>query len=390
MAVRKNRAAQVSKLVRKLSFRTSLVFGGSILYTREISKIPGGIVKNGKPVFGTFDGCPERLDIRGVRSPFANIPLPSVVTNFRIKSSLSFLFSIGNYIGTVDFFDQKIFGLAEVTIWNRETKRRYAYRKLMGPRRRFIPHNLKLGFCASFQKRRYVRISWDRERNRFSMIFSLRGDSLRPSADAAFVAPYTDERNNEVLSVVPFPTKRRCSATYCATFSIHGTLTLGQTKNSPGAVMEDTDGFSLFRVNRAYYHSRQGNERAAASGMADVGGVRRRVSFFLESPIENQVDVDGVNPNFLFVDGKKTPLPSVNITHTSGISKTWVIQDFENMVDLTFTPISANIRDLSFLVLRAKSDTVYGKFEGVLKTADGEDVVLHEFDGIVNHQEIRG
>ena len=78
------------------------------MYNRKIQEAPEKIVRNGKIEFGTFGGLLPKLDIRGVRAPFAGTPLPAVITNFRIQSSLVFMFNIGSYIGTIDFFDHKI------------------------------------------------------------------------------------------------------------------------------------------------------------------------------------------------------------------------------------------------------------------------------------------
>lgn len=359
------------------------------MYTREISELPENIIKNGKAVFGTFEGCPKKLDIRGIRAPFSGFPLPTVITNFRIRSSLSFMFSIGNYIGIIDVFDQKVCGLVDVVFWNKETKRKFAYKKILGPRRRFIPHEMHCGFFASLIKNRYVRLSWDRARNRFSVIFYLKGDSSRPSARAAFIAPYMDECMNEVLTVTPFPTRRRCSATYIATPSIHGSLTVGKTKNSPAVTMEDTDGFAIFRANRAYYNLEYETESVIASGIVEINGTKKRISFVLKSPNENQVEADKFNPNFMFLDGKKTPLPQVRITHTAGMFKTWVIQDFENMVDLTFTPSAKHQREISMLAINTNTTTIYGTFEGVMKTSENEDIALHNFEGLVRSKSIR-
>lgn len=360
-----------------------------ILYKRDITALPEKIIKNGKAVFGTFEGCPKRLDIKGIRAPFIGLPLPTVVTNLRIKSSLSFMFSIGKYIGFVDFLDQKIFGFAEITFWDKETKRKYSYKKFMGPHKRLIPHDMQSGFCASFQKNRYVRLSWDHKRNRFSVIFSLKGDSSRPSVRGAFLASYNEERMNEVFAVTPAPSKRRCSATYLSTPSIHGALSIGQSKYFPASLMEDTDGFSVFSVNRAYYSFDTELETITASGLVDINGTKKRVSFYLMGTVENQIDSDNFNSNFMFLDGEKIPLPPVTITHTAGIMKTWVIQDFENMVDLTFTPSSKHTRDMSFFVVHSKCNTIYGTFEGALKTNDNKDIALSSFEGFVRTQAIR-
>lgn len=355
------------------------------MYTRDIKTPPERIVHGGKIEFGTFKGLLPELDIRGVRTPFTGFPFPTVITNFRIQSSLMFFFNIGSYIGTVDFFDHKAFGFADVVFWNKDSGRKFAYRSFMGPRRRFIPHNMKVGFCASFNKKRYIRVSWDHQRDRLSMIFNLKGDSSRPSTQAAFVAHYSDESMCEMATVVPFPSKRRCSATYIATPQIHGTLSLEKTKLSEEVNQEDFDGSALLSINRSYYNLHSISEFVVASG--EIEG--KKFSFQIFTTQENAVDSDNINGNVLCVNGEFTPLPPVTITHPFGLSKKWVIQDFENMVDLTFTPASDNHRDVSFLVMKSQLHTIFGTFEGVIKTKNGEDIVLHNFEGVAKNQLLR-
>lgn len=358
---------------------------GGNLYTRKILAAPEKIVHGGKINFGTFDGCPKKFDIRGVKGPFTGIPLPTFLTNLRIQSSLMFFFNIGQYIGTVDFFDHKVFGFADVSFWNKETGRKFSYRSFMGPRRRFIPHNLQNGFCASFNRRRYIRISWDHRHDRFSMILNLRGDSTRPPVNAAFIAHYSNPNMKELFSVVPFPSKKRCIASYFAAPFIHGSLSLGKTNKSESVTMEDMDGSSVFFVNRAYYNFHTESEFVVASGESNG----KKFSFQIFTSQENAIDSENLNGNVLCVDGHETLLPPVKITHPFGIGKKWNIQDFENMVDLTFTPSSDVRRDISFLVLRTQLTTIFGTFEGVIKTRDGDDIVLHNFGGIAKNQILR-
>lgn len=358
---------------------------GVNLYSRNISSAPEKIIHNGKINFGVFDGCPKKLDIRGVRGPFTGTPLPVFITNLRIQSSLMFFFNIGQYIGTVDFFDHKIFGFADVSFWNKETGRKYAYRSFMGPRRRFVPHNMETGYCVSFGRRRYIRISWDHKHDRFSVIFNLRGDSSRPSASAAFISHYSNPNVKELFSVVPFPSKRRCFANYIASLQIHGSLSLEKTVKSDAVIMEDMNGSSLFCVNRAYYNYHAESEFIIGAGEIDG----KKISFQIFTSQENAVDSENLNRNVLCVDGQETLLPPVKITHPFGIARKWVIQDFENMVDLTFIPSSDVHRDISFFVLRNQLTTIYGTFEGVIKTKAEKDIVLHSFCGIAKNQIIR-
>lgn len=356
------------------------------LYTREITVPPLRLIKGRKPVFGTFAGAPRLLDIRGVESPFGGVPLPRIITNFRIKSSLVFTFTIGQYIGTVDFFDAKMFGYAEVVFWNTETSRKFAYRAFMGLRRRLIPHELDAGFCASFHKTRYIRISWDKKRNRVSLIMNLKGDGARPGVQAAFIAHYSD--SGEIMSVTPSPTKSRCSASYVLNSTIHGAISLEKTQRSDAVPMHDSDGQSLLIINRAYYAFVTEREYITSCGMVD----NKNISLRLASTDDDAVDPYTYNDNILFVDGKCTPLPPVCITHPFGLTgqnHSWVIQDTENMVDLTFTPVSDNMRIMSFFLVRTNYHTIYGTLEGNLKTKDGETLSLHGLPCIAKNQLLR-
>ena len=57
-------------------------------------------------------------------SPYAGIPLPTFLSRLRIKSRLNYIFSLDKIFGRVDFFDFKVFGLAEVILWEKETSKK--------------------------------------------------------------------------------------------------------------------------------------------------------------------------------------------------------------------------------------------------------------------------
>ncbi len=355
------------------------------MYSRELLPPPEHLIHNGTPVFGTFEGHPEKLDIRGVRTPFGNINLPHVFTDIRIRSILSFSFEAGDYIGNIDFFDEKAFGFAELVLWNKETGRKFSYNTFMGPRRRFIPHSLEKGFCSSFKKKRYIRISWNHALNRISLVFNMKGDSLRPDARGAFSGRFMNENTCEITSVIPHPVKRRCSATYTAVSDIKGSIFLGKTKFSDEVSPGELSGTSILRINRSYYKFYNSRESLAACG--EVNG--KKIGFILSQQAEDAVETDTYNENILIVNGKCIPLPSVTITHPMGITEKWVIQDTENMVDLTFTPKSDNFRELSLFVMSSRIHTVYGVFEGSLRISDDECIGLDGFEGIAANQLMR-
>ena len=354
------------------------------MYTRQVVECPEHFVKNGKPVFGTFSGLPKKLDIRGVKNAYTNLPLPTFITNLRIKSRLSFFFNMGEYIGSIDFFDAKVFGLAEVNIWNVNTKMRYSFRSFMGPRKRFVPHKLDTASTSCYKKARYIRISWDRTHNKFSVIFHLQGDSVRPSVGAAFIGRFSAPSVAQLTSVQPAPILRRCVARYFLTLPLHGSLTVTPRHEAPKP-MQDVDGISFFDINRAYMKLVTKNEYATALGV--VAG--NSISFRLEAGSLDAVDSDVYNGNVFFYNGEVTPLPPVVITHPFGLTKKWIIQDTENMIDLTFSPISDNKNVLSMIFLRAEYRTLYGTFDGVLVTAKGKKVQIRSLPGLTKAYVIR-
>lgn len=350
-----------------------------------MSPPPDALVQNGHANFGTFSGAVSRLDIRGMRAPFGGVPLPVFISNFRIKSFLTFTFTAGQYLGTVSFFDAKLFGLADIDLWNTENGRKYSYKSIMGPRRRFIPHNIDQGFCASFNPHRYIRISWDHKRDRVSIIFNVKGDSARPSFQAALSGHFSDSSSAEVTQCVPLKSRRRCSATYCVSTRLKGSLTTGKTRKTAGETVTAENTNSFLTINRAYYPYLSEGQSIYATGTCRG----KNISFLISNIQDSTLDPESENQNILIVDGTATPLPPVKMTQPFGIDKKWVIQDTQNMVDLTFEPISQIYRDVQAFAVKFLITTIYGKFEGVLKTKDGQNIQISAFAGIARDQLLR-
>ena len=350
-----------------------------------MSQSPKSIVQNGKPVFGTFSDVPVKLDIRGLKRPFAGIPLPSLFTNFRIKSRIAYMFSLGSYIGMIEFFDDKMFGLAEVIFWNRETGKKLVYHSFMTTRRRFVPIKLDNAACVSYRKTRYIRIFWSRKYDRFSMTFDLKAKSGRPPVKAVFVSRFSDPLFAETLSVTPAPTMQRCSASWLSAMPIYGSLNILAGGSSPESIMGNDEGLAFMVMNRAYYKYHTKSEMMC--GLGEYEG--RKLLFRLISTSMDPAGSEQYSENTLVLNGKITTMPPVCITHPFGTERNWVVQDTEAMVDLTFTPVSVNRRTLNILIMRTDYDTIYGTFEGVVLTGTGEKITLKNFPGIVKKNLLR-
>ncbi|MCR5289026.1 MAG: DUF2804 domain-containing protein [Treponema sp.] len=355
------------------------------MYTRDLTEPPFKPIKKGKPAFGNYKGAPQFLDIKGIEAPFINIPLPSVIARFAIRSHLSFIFSIQNYIGSVEFFDSKLFGYAEVVIWNMKTNTKLAYHVYTGPRRRLIPIKLTNAICASFRKTRYIRIGWDKRYNRISLLFNVKGDSIRPNANGALIGKFNAPDTAEMTIIAPSPTMRRCSATWTTVFSIHGAITLEGTQNTDPKHMTDDDGLAVLSMYRNYYKLHNKTTQITGLGIIDS----KKIEFRIVTSTLDAADTSKYNTNALFVDGEITTLPQIYITHPFGITKKWVIQDTDSMVDLEFTPLSDNARMMNAIIISTSYHMIYGTFNGILLTNAGEKITLKNFPGIIKETLLR-
>ena len=354
------------------------------MYTREVLPPPFALIQNKKPVFGTFQGTAQRLDIRGIYMPFGVMPLPIFITNIRIKSKISFTFDIGDFIGNVRINDIKMLAYTDVVFWEKSTGKRFSYRHIMRPRRRLIPHELRAFICTSHHRARYIKISWDRDKNRISLLFSMKGDDARPDSSAAFISHFSEEGIGDVLHVVPFPSMRRCQASYHMALPIHGALSL-TTPAQEMKTMEDSDGLGFVDLRRTYLLLRSRGE--FVTGLGVVKG--KKVVFRIETSSNDAVNADKYNANALFVDGDMTPLPPIRITHPRGLMGRWNIQDTDGMVDLVFTPISNYAKTLSVFIFRTQYNIIYGTFEGALLTKEGEKITFKQLSGIAKHNLLR-
>lgn len=158
---------------------------------------------------------------------------------------------------------------------------------------------------------------------------------------------------------------------------MEGSLSL-HPMNQP-QTSSNLEGSVIFKSVRSY--NKLWTKSREAWGMGKIQG--RAVSFSISSSSLDAVNPDIYNENILFLEGELTPLPPVKITFPFGIAGKWIIQDTENMVDLSFTPISDHNRTVSLFVLRAQKHLMYGTFEGMLRTKDGEEIIIKDFPGVV-------
>lgn len=352
------------------------------MYTREITPAPEKLIQNGKPVFGTFDTLPKKLDIKGVTTPYAGIPLPPIISRLRIRARVVYVFTIGDYIGLLQYFDNKLLNMAEFSLWNTKRGTKYVYRKFLGVRRKMIPTKLTKGQCITIVRGRKTRLAWNHDDGKLSISVHVRGFSHRPEIKISASGNFNDSAAEEIVSVKPAPTMRRCSATWYASVPVESNMEIDGVEK---AAAEKALGNSLLFVNRAYYKFITSGENVMATGFVDG----KKLSLRFSTTSLDAVDTKKYNDNVLFVDGKFTPLPPVCITHPFGIAKDWNAQDYESMVDLTFVPQNSYSRKANFIAVNASYDTIFGFLNGNILDADGNKIELKDFPAVALRNRIR-
>ena len=355
------------------------------MYKRELVPAPEKIIQHSKPVFGTFNTLPEKLDISKVRAPFLGIPLPSIFSRLRIRARLIYTFSFDDYLGSIDLFDNKIVNMAEVSLWNKKTNIKYVYRIFLGLRLHLIPKKLNKAVCVSTAKTRYIRIGWNHEQDRLSVKLKIRGDSVRPFVELTLFGRFSNSASQEVFSVKPAPTMRRCSASWYAFTPVLGRLSFSSKSHELLESFNSQNGLGFLFENRAYYKFITSGENITACGETDG----KKIGFRMSTTTLDAVDTDASNDNILFIDGKITTLPPIDITHPFGLAQKWIIQDVESMVDLTFTPKNLISRTLNLIAVRTSYHTIFGTIDGILLDSEGNKIVLKDFPGIVKRSKLR-
>jgi hypothetical protein len=66
----------------------------------------------------------------------------------------------------------------------------------------------------------------------------------------------------------------------------------------------------------------------------------------------------------------------------NGQENTWVIQDVEGMVDLTFTPKDLNKSGSKLVVTRVDYNIAFGFYNGMLINSDGKQIQIKNLFGI--------
>jgi len=341
------------------------------MYTREIQKPRVAPIENGVPLTGTWNKAFAQVDLLGIHRPYS-WPLPRWVRDNRIKEWESFIVQDDHFFLEALLGNFKLFHLAQVFLYDKETEKNYVYRKMLPGNSWRMPRSLNHALVECHSSHFLFRIHTWLNADTIKLDLDI-GAAKRQPAFTAHLAYCLGDGDITPTAVSLNFTERRNMYAYKTLAAVRGDLVLGDRHISldPAhctGIFCDYKGFFPYRMRGVY-----------CGGMG-FDGEGRRYGFHI---VENQArETHKNNENAMWVNGAFTPLPPVRITMPGGVESDWVIQDLDGMVDLVFTPKEINRFGVNFLITSGDFIAPIGYYNGALVSSNNEQIQVHNQWGI--------
>ena len=341
------------------------------MYIREILARRASPVENGEPVLGTWNSAFEAADLLEIRKPY-QCALPRWVRDYRVKEWEWFTAQNGSFLLEALLCNVKLYRMAQILFFDRETGEKFVFRKVIPGKGWQFPRSLANSSVDGRSSGFFFRIHSWLDADTITLDLNIEPAWRRP--------PLTVHLSYNMCSQYVTPmavslgiTGRRIMYACKALAPVRGDMVFDGKHISLN--QETTSGF--FCDYKGFFPYRMLTTICSASGF---DAENRRFGFHIA---ENQTrETNKNNENALWAGGRLTPLPPVRITMPGGPDSSWIIQDVEGMVDLTFTPKEPIRCGMGLVVTYADYIAPLGFYNGMLVNADGERIQIRNLFGM--------
>lgn len=337
------------------------------MYERVLSEPRTSPVENGEFIEGSWDRAFSSVNFLDIKRPYP-WPLPVWIREGRLKERESFIVQNSRYHLDAFIANLKYFRIVQLVLYDKENGRRFRFRKILPLSGWKMPKNL---YGESIESRSfgfYFRIhNWlDTGAIRVDLDIAARGKRPSFTAHLAF-----DTVSRPLVTAVrqeglPF-------YAYKVSCPVSGDMVWGGRH----IVFKSGETTGFFRDSKGFYPYLFSDIWCQAAGFSENG---QRCGFSLG---DQHLRTSGEhNENAFWADGKMTPLPPVQITMPEGVHESWVIQDMEGMVDLSFTPKVPAHSAFNLMIFNADHYTPLGHFTGFLVNSEKERIPLRNLWGL--------
>jgi len=341
------------------------------MYAREILAPRATPIENGTPITGTWDRPFDRVNLLDVRRPF-RYPVSRRLRDLRIKEWEGFGVHDERFCMEAFLGNFKLFQTVKIFLYMKESGETYFFGKTAPGGSWRLPQQLDNARVECRSSGFLFRVHAWLKANSVKLDVDIAATKNRP-AFTAHISFAMGSRDVSPLAVSLGFAQRRSMYAFKALASVRGDMELdGRLFNLDPArcsgIFRDCKGFFPYRT------------RISSCSAAGFDGEGRRYGFHI---VENQArEAHRNNENALWLDKKLTPLPPVRVTTPGGPESEWVIQDTEGMVDLVFTPRTANRWGMNFLLAKGDFFSPMGYYDGTLVSARGEEIQVRNQWGI--------
>jgi hypothetical protein len=342
------------------------------MYTREILPPIPSPIEDGKPVIGTWNRAFEKVDLLEIRNPFPT-PMPNWLKDHRVKEWQSFNINDDAFMLEVHFFNLKLYRVAQVLFYDKKNNKKFVFKKIKSGSGWQLPHSLANSSVDSRSSDFFFRVHSWLDADTISLDINI--EASNPKNPFLSVHLAYNVSNAEVTPIVVSLgfSENRSMYAYKALAPVQGDMVFDGKRYS---LKQDTCS-GIFCDYKGFFPYLMHTTMCSAMGFDKEN---RRFGFHIA---ENQTkETNKNNENALWVNGKLTLLPPVLITMPNGPESDWVIQDFEGMVDLTFTPKELNKCGTSLLLTKVELNAPLGFYNGMLVNSEGKKIQVKNLFGM--------
>jgi len=341
------------------------------MYTREILPPIASPIEDGNPIIGTWGKAFEKVDLREIRKPY-RYPLPRWMIHSRIKEWQSFSAHNDSYSLEVLFCSAKLYRMAQVILYDRKNEKKFVFREIKPGTAWQLPTSLANSSIDSHSSQFYFRIHNWLDADTIKLDINIEATRKQPSLTAHLTYNANSQDVYPMAVSLGF-SKRRTMYAYKTLTPVHGKMVFGDQN----IILKQDTCSGFFCDYKGYFPYRMQTTICNATGFNDEN---QRFGFHIA---ENQTkETNKNNENALWLDGKLTPLPPVLITMPNGPDASWVIQDVEGMVDLSFTPKEYNKSGVKLIFTKAEFLAPLGHYNGMLVNSEGKKIQIKNLFGI--------
>jgi len=346
------------------------------MYTREILAPIASPIQDGKPIIGTWNKAFEKVDLQEIQRPF-RYPLPRWIRDYRVKEWQCFTVQNDSILLEAIFCNLKLYRMAQVLIYDKENKQKFVFRKIKPGSGWHLPSSLANSYVDSRSSRFFFHIHTWLNADTINLDINIESSNniyARKQPTLTIHLAYNVSSNDVTPAVVSLGfSEQRIMYAYKALAPVRGHMVI----HGKHIILKQDTCSGFFTDYRGYFPYRMHTTMCNAMGFDEEN---RRFGFHIA---ENQTkEKNKNNENALWVNEKLTPLPPVLITMPNGPEETWVIQDVEGMVDLTFTPKEPNRCGTNLIFTKADFNAPMGFYNGMLVNSEGEQIHIKNLFGM--------